>query len=194
MTAPMKFRLPVAFALWFGMVTAGVLTAGCGGGSSAPVVQTVPSLTPSVTMPIVSGDRFVVSGSKGITFAFAVGAGVPAGETAVVTALPPVPPCTGTGCTAVQPPFDGFQLTVGPQPLAVSALTSVALSGVPSPFNVLLVVQDTSDLAAFTNFRLIPPAGGPLSVADPGSVRPVSTLAPGHTYAIAIYLATVGPS
>jgi len=45
----------------------------------------------------VSGGRFVANGSKGVTFTFAVGTGVPAGENAVVTALPTPPPCVAPG-------------------------------------------------------------------------------------------------
>jgi hypothetical protein len=167
-----------------------VLTAGCGGSSSMPVALPTP---PASSTAIVSGGRFTASGSHGVTFTFAIGSGVPAGETAVVTVLPTPPPCTGTGCTAAQPPLDGFQLSVGPQPLAVEAMTSVVFAGVQSPFLLSMVLQDTTDSGAFTNFRFFAPAGGTMIIADPASVRPVLTLAPNRTYALAIYTTGIPP-
>jgi hypothetical protein len=112
---------------------------------------------------------------------------VPAGESAVVTALAPAPPCVGTGCTAVQSPLDGFQLSVGPQPLSLGALTSVALAGVQSPFMLSLTVTDTTNGAAFTNFASLPPTGGPITFSSPALVHPILTLAPNHFYTIALY-------
>jgi hypothetical protein len=183
-------RSALPFALWLGIGIAAMLTAGCGG-SSSPAALTTPA--PSFT-PIVSGGQFVASGSKGVTFTFAIGAGVPPGETAVVSALPTPQPCTGPACTAVQPPLDGFEISVGPQPLSVGAFASLVLAGVQSPFDVSMVLQDATDGPAFTNFRLIAPTGGQLMIADPASVRPVLTLAPNHLYAISIYSTNVPPS
>ena len=186
----MKPRSPVPFALWSGIVVAGVLTAGCGGGSSVPATQ--PSPSPGISA-LVPGGQFVASGSRGVTFTFSVGAGVPAGESAAVTALPPLPPCVGTGCTAVQSPLDGFQVSVAPQPLSLGALTSVALAGVQSPFMLSLSVADTTDGSAFPNSASLPPTGGPIAFTAPVTVHPIVTLAPNHTYAIAIYSTGVPP-
>jgi hypothetical protein len=111
-----------------------------------------------------------------------------------VTALPTTPPRTGPACTAVQTPLDGFQITVGPQPLSIGALPSVALAGVPSPFDVSVVLQDMLDSGAFSNFFFLPPTGGTLRIIDPASARPVFTLAPNHLYAFAIYATSIPPS
>lgn len=175
-------------AVWLGIVLAAALTASCGGSSS------VPGQMPPSSIPIVSGGRFVASGSKGVTFDFAIGAGVPAGETAIVSVLPTPPSCTGPACTAVQAPIDGFELTVGPQPLAVGALTSVVLAGVTSPFDVSLVVQDATDFGSFANFLLLHPTGGTVTITDPASMRPVLALVPNHLYTIAIYATSIPPS
>ena len=172
-----------SFVLGLGFVVAGVLTGCGGGGSSTPTAQ--PTSVP-LSAAIVSGGQFVVSGTKGITFTFAVGAGVPAGETALVSILPP-PPCVGTGCTAVQPPVDGFVLSVAPQPLAVSALPSVALAGVQSPFGISFSLYDTGDLGSYTTFADMRQSGGAIAIIDPASARPVHTLVPGHVYQVAIY-------
>ncbi len=180
----MKAMRCKGLVVWLAIGIAGAVPAGCGGGSSVPTSQPTPS---PITSPIVSGGPFVASGSKGVTFTFAIGAGVTAGESAVITGLPPVPPCVGTGCTAVQSPLDGFQLSVGPQPLSIGAFTSVALAGVQSPFLVSLTLQDTTDGSAFTNFALLPPTGGPITFSASPLVHPILTLAPNHTYALAIY-------
>jgi hypothetical protein len=189
----MRPSASISMAIWLGIVVAGVLTTGCGSGYSTPaVVQPTPN--PSGTSALVSGGRFVANGSHGVTFTFAVGAGVPAGETAVVIALPSAAPCVGTGCTAVQPPIDGFELSVAPQPLDIGALNNVTFAGVQSPFDVVMVLSDTTDVGAFTNYRPIAPTGGQLMIADPASNRPVFTLAPNHFYAIAIYPTSIPPS
>ena len=173
-----------SFVLGLGIVVAGVL-AGCGGGgSSPPTAQTTPA---PLSTAIVSGVPFVASGSKGITFTFAVGAGVPAGETALVSILPPPSPCVGTGCTAVQPPVDGFVLSVAPQPLAVSALPSVAFAGVQSPFGIRFSLYDTGDLGSYTTFADMSQSGGTIAIIDQASAHPVHTLVPGHVYQVAIY-------
>ena len=185
-------RSGVPLALWLGIIAAAVLTAGCGGASSSmPTAQATPGAS---SIAIVSGGRFVASGSNGVTFTFAIGAGVPPGETAVVSALPTMPPCVAPACTAVQPPLDGFELSVGPQPLSIGALTSVVLAGVSSPFVVSMLLQDTADAGAFTNFRFFAPTGGPITITDPASRRPVFTLAPYHVYAISIYATSISPS
>jgi hypothetical protein len=178
-----------SFTRCLGIVAAAVLTGCGGGGSSTPAVQTTP---PQVA--IATGAPFVVSGSKGVTFTFGIGPGVPAGESVGITALPPAPPCVGTGCTAVQAPLDGFQLSVGPQPLALGAFASVALTGVQSPFLVSMTVQDTTDGSAFTNFALLPPTGGPITFSASPLVHPILTLAPNHTYAVALYSTGIPPS
>ena len=181
----MSPRLSFGFALSLGIVVAAA--AGCGGGSgSTPAAAPLPAPSP-VSAPIQSGGRFVASGSNGVTFTFAVGSGVPAGETALVSPLPPSPPCTGTACTAVQGPLGGFELSVGPQPLAVSALASVALAGVQSAFAVRLALSDLGDPGSYTTFSNLSANGGTITIVDPASERPVHTLLPDHLYAIAIY-------
>ena len=67
----MQPRSAVALVLWLGIGFAAVLAAGCGG-SSAPGAQPVPTPSPS-TFAIVSGGRFLASGSHGVTFTFTVG-------------------------------------------------------------------------------------------------------------------------
>jgi hypothetical protein len=111
-----------------------------------------------------------------------------------VTVLPTPPPCVAPACTAVQPPLDGFQLSVGPQPLPVADFPSVALGGVQSPFALSMVLQDTTDSGAFTNFFSLAPTGGPVVITDPASSRPVTTMAPNHVYAISIYTLPFLPS
>ena len=92
----------------------------------------------------------------------------------------------GAGCTAIQPPLDGFALSVGPQPLPVPGFSSVALAGVQGPFALSMVLLDTTDIGAFTNFRYMSPTGGAISIIDPASARPVTTLVPNRVYAISI--------
>ena len=187
----MKLRSWTTVALWLGIAAATGLMAGCGGGSSSmPVAQ---SVTSSSTTALASGGRLVASGSKGVTFTFVLGAGVPAGETATVSAMPSPPPCVMPACTLVER-LDGFEFSVGPQPLSAGVLTSVGLTGVPSPFDVSMILADTVDLSAFTNFFLLPPTGGALSFGDQASVHPVQTLAPNRTYTIAIFPTTIPPS
>jgi hypothetical protein len=176
--------------VWLAIGIAGAVPAGCGGGSSVPTTQ--PSPSPTISS-LVSGGQFVASGSRGVTFTFTIGSGVPAGESAAVTPLPPSPACVGTGCTAVQPPLDGFQLSVGPQPISVGALTSVVLVGVQSPFLLSLSVMDTADGSAFPNSASLPPTGGPIAFTAPVTVHPIVTLAPNHTYAIVIYSTGIVP-
>jgi len=183
---------PIMKRLSLVAIFACVLLTACGGGasSSLPTAQATPSPTPvpgTIPAAIVSGGRFVANGSHGVTFTFAVGPGVPAGEAGVVTALPTVAPCVGTGCTAVQPPLDGFTLSVGPQPLPVPDFSSVSLAGVQSPFALSMVLLDTTDIGAFTNFLYMTPTGGPILIIDPASARPVTTLVPNRAYAISIY-------
>ena len=180
----------IPFVLWLGIVAAGVPAAGCGGSSSMPAVQVAPSPSPSPGPAVIaSGGRLVASGSKGVTFTFAFGADVPAGEIAVVSAMPSPAPCVPPSpmCSLDMPPLDGFALTVGPQPLSVSALTSVVLAGVPGPFEVSMQVEDTNDFTAFTIFGILLPTGGPLRIGDPVSLRPVLTLAPNHSYTFALF-------
>jgi hypothetical protein len=176
--------------VWLTIGIAGAVSAGCAGGSSVPTAQ--PSPAPIVS-PLVSGGQFVASGSRGVTFTFTIGSGIPAGESAAVTPLPPPPQCSGTGCTAVQSPLDGFQLSVGPQPLSIGALTSVALAGVQSPFLLSLSVADTVDGSAFPNAATVPPTGGPIAFNGSVFIHPILTLAANHTYAIAIYSTGVAP-
>lgn len=165
------------------LLAAAVAAAGCGGSSPAISVPS-PSPPPSA---IVSGGSFVASGSNGVTFAFSIGPGVAPGETGTVTVLPSPPPCVVPACSAVQPPEDGFTISVSPAPLAVSAFTSVALSGVPTSPAISMYLRDSNVPTAFTNFRPLTVTGGPLVVTDPASPNPVLTLAPGHVYSFAIW-------
>ena len=176
--------------VWLAIGIAGTVSAGCGGGSSVPATNPSPSPGNSALVP---GGQFVASGSRGVTFTFTMGAGVPGAESAAVSALPPPPPCVGTGCTAVQSPLDGFQISVGPQPLSLGALASVALAGVQSPFMLSLSVSDTTDGSAFPNSASLPPTGGPIAFSAPVTTHPIVTLAPNHTYAIAIYSTGLPP-
>lgn len=162
-----------------------VLTACGGGASTSPVVQATPTPPPSISA-LVSGGRFVANGSKGVTFTFTMGSGVPPGETAAVSLLPPTPPCSGTGCSALNVPLDGFEISVGPQPVPIAAFASVVLGGVPSSNLVAMFVGDATDSGAFTFFRFIDPTGGPLVLTTPSAQRPVLVLAPNHVYEIAI--------
>ncbi len=76
----------------------------------------------------------------------------------------------------------------------MGTLTAVALAGVQSPFLLALTLQDTVDSSAFTNFALVPATGGPLTFSASPMVHPVLTLAPNHTYTIAIYTTGIQPS
>ena len=175
------------------LLTAAIFAAGCGGGGST---QTTPQPTPTpapTTVPIASGGTLTARGSRGVIFTFTLGSGVPSGESATISAYQFPPPCTGTGCTAVEQPVDAINISVAPQPLAVASVTSLGLTGVPTSTNVEPFLNDLSDAGAFTNFAIVPPSGGTLRVVDPGSSRPVTTLAPNHLYGFGLFPSNLPP-
>ncbi len=153
----------------------------------------IPTPAPGA-IPLVSNGTLRASGSNGVTLTFALGSGVPVDEFAVVSVLPPPPPCVAPACTAVAPPLTGIELTVQPQPLDVRMMKSVAFAGITAPFQLNIVLADSADALAFTNFWPVNPAGGPLVVTDPASIRPVLTLVPNHTYSFAVYETSFPPT
>ena len=176
------------------LLVGAALTAGCGGSSNpAPAA---PAATPApTTTALAPSGRFVANGSKGVTFTFALGPGVPPGEFVVVRGLPAAAPCHTFSCPVVFTPLDGFSFSVGPQPLSLSTFASVALTGVSSPFALSPLLMDaTSDSAPMPNFGFLNPTGGPIVVADSPSGRPVPTLVPGDVYVFMIFDTTVPPT
>jgi hypothetical protein len=178
----------------FAVLTAAGSLAACGGASSSPASVATPGPTASpVTSALQSGSRFTASGSFGYTFTFTLGNDVPGGETATVSVLPTPPPCSGTGCAAVQSQLDGFVVSVAPQPLPADALVDVVVSGSGNSNEIDPILADRSSIS-FNRYVRLAPAGGVLVVDPARTTQPVTTLAPNHPYAFSVYRTSVaGP-
>jgi hypothetical protein len=171
---------------------AAALMVGCGGGGSgAPAGPVVPTPTPSAAataVPIVPGSAVSATGPQGVTFSFSFGNGVPAGETVLVAphALPTPPPTTRAGAPFPLP-ADELSIVVGPSPLPLSAIASLAFNG-PSltafPYSVGLI--DQTPPQTWTQFNTTR-AGGPLVFANSGANAPVTTLQPGREYLLQLW-------